>query len=38
MRRSSLFVLMFIMALSAFSYGAIIADDDKDPDGEEEKE
>ena len=37
MRRSSLFALMFIIALSAFSYGAVLADGD-DPSDDEEKE
>ena len=37
MRRSSLFALMFIIALSAFSYGAVMADGD-DPSDDEEKE
>lgn len=44
MRRSSLFVLVFIMALSAFSYGVALSNDDNTSgsetviDGEEEEE
>lgn len=37
MRRSSLLALMFIIALSAFSYGAILADGDDSSDDEEKE-
>lgn len=37
MRRSSLFALMFIIALSAFSYGAVLADGDESSDDEEKE-